>query len=145
MNSDANKDTASLSPSVSGEFKIVSEENLEINFEASIIDATANYANTPPLLTYGFDVDKIARLANLPLTTEEKDKFSKQLFNILSYIAKLNEVDTTNVEPTFNVTGESNVMREDETAGCLSQEEALQNAPKKKDGMFETKGVFEEE
>lgn len=90
-------------------------------------------------------VKKVAKLANLPLTTEEEEKYSEQLSAILGYFEKLNEVDTSNVEPTFNVTGQSNVMRKDETAGCLSQEEALLNAPKKKDGMFETKGVFEEE
>lgn len=91
------------------------------------------------------DVKHVAKLANLPLTPEEEEKYSEQLSAILGYFEKLNEVDTKDVEPTFNVTGQSNVMREDETAGCLSQEEALFNAPKKKDSMFETKGVFEEE
>lgn len=90
-------------------------------------------------------VKKVAKLANLPLTPEEEEKYSEQLSAILGYFDKLNEVDTTNIEPTFNVTGQSNVMREDETAPCLSQEEALSNAPKMKDSMFETKGVFIEE
>lgn len=89
-------------------------------------------------------VKKVAKLANLPLTLEEEEKYSEQLSKILDFVKQLNQVDTSNVEPTFNVTGESNVMREDETAGCLSQEDALFNAPKKKNGMFETKGVFEE-
>lgn len=97
-------------------------------------------------------VKKVAKLANLPLTPEEEEKYSEQLSAILGYFEKLNEVDTSQVEPTFNVTGQANVMREDETAECLfeeklclSQEEALSNAPKKKDSMFETKGVFEDE
>lgn len=97
-------------------------------------------------------VKKVAKLANLPLTPEEEEKYSEQLSAILGYFEKLNEVDTSQVEPTFNVTGQSNVMREDTTTACLSQEEALSNAPKKKDGppvgeagMFETKGVFEDE
>ncbi len=90
-------------------------------------------------------VKKVAKLANLPLSNEEKEKYADQLSNILDYIEQLNKVDTSNVEPTFNVTGQANVMREDTTAPCLSQEEALSNAPKKKNGMFETKGVFEEE
>lgn len=88
-------------------------------------------------------VKHVAKLANLPLTPEEEEKYSEQLSAILGYFENLNEVDTFKVEPTFNVTGQSNVMREDETAGCLSQEEALSNAPKKKNGMFETKGVFD--
>ncbi len=90
-------------------------------------------------------VKKVAKLANLPLTLEEEEKYAEQLSKILDYIEQLNWVDTTNVEPTFNVTGQTNVMREDTTAKCLSQKEALLNAPKKKNGMFETKGVFENE
>lgn len=96
-------------------------------------------------------VKKVARLANLPLTSDEEDlpegeagKYSEQLSRVLEYIDQLNQVDTTGVEPTFNVSGESNIMREDTTVASLSQEEALSNAPQKKEGMFVTKGVFEE-
>lgn len=89
-------------------------------------------------------VKKVAKLANLPLTTEEEEKYSEQLSQILDYIDQLNQVDTSNIEPTFNVTGLNNVMRKDETVVSLSQEEALSNASKKNDDMFETKGVFEE-
>ena len=90
-------------------------------------------------------VKKVAKLASLPLSSEEEEKYVEQLSNILDYIEQLNKVDTSNIEPTFNVTGQSNVMREDTTTECLTQEEVLSNAPKKKDSMFETKGVFEEE
>ncbi len=90
-------------------------------------------------------VKHVAKLANLPLTDEEEEKYSEQLSKILDYIEQLNQVDILDVEPIFNVTGQNNVFREDTTTNCLSQEEALQNAPKEKDGMFETKGVFEEE
>lgn len=91
------------------------------------------------------EVKHVAKLANLPLTSEEEEKYSEQLSKILEYFEQLNQVDTSNVEPTFNVSGLSNVLREDETVASLSREEALLNAPRKKDGMFETKGVFEEE
>lgn len=90
-------------------------------------------------------VKKVAKLANLPLSSEEEEKYSDQLSKILDYIDQLNQVDTSNTESTFNVTGLNNVMAEDETIPSLSQEDALLNAPKKKDGMFETKGVFENE
>lgn len=90
-------------------------------------------------------VKHIAKLANLALTSEEEEKYSEQLSNILDYIEQLNQVDTENIEPTFNVSGQNNVMREDEPIICLSQEQALQNTSVKKDGMFETKGVFAEE
>lgn len=95
------------------------------------------------LYTMKIDVVKVAKLANLPLTPEEEKKYSKQLSKILEYMEKLNEVDTL-VEPTFNVTGLSNVMREDITEAGLSQDEALSNAPQKKNNMFVTKGVFNE-
>lgn len=90
------------------------------------------------------DVKHVSKLANLPLSVEEEETYSQQLSKILEYIEQLNQVDTSNVESTFNVSGQSNVQRVDETSACLSQEEALQNAPKKENGFFVTKGVFEE-
>lgn len=94
------------------------------------------------------DVKKVAKLANLQLSSGEEEKYSEQLTKILAYIDQLNEVDTENVEPTYNVSGSpaggSNVMRPDEVGDSISQDEALQNAPKKKDGFFVTKGVFDE-
>lgn len=90
------------------------------------------------------DVKHVAKLANLPLTSEEEEKYSGQLSKILGYIGQLNEVDTSGVEPTFNVSGQNTIEREDTTTPSLSQDGALANAPKKNDGMFETKGVFEE-
>lgn len=88
-------------------------------------------------------VKHVAKLANLPLIPSEEEEYSKQLSEVLEYIDQLDKVDTSKVDPTFNVTGQSNVMSEDETIPGLSAEEALQNASKKNDDMFETKGVFE--
>lgn len=90
-------------------------------------------------------VQKVAKLANLILTTEEEEKFTQQLSKILDYIAELNRVDTLGVEPTFNVINEENVLRKDIEEVSLSQEEALSNAPVKKDGFFVSEGVFKEE
>lgn len=90
------------------------------------------------------DVKKVAKLANLQLTPEEEEKYSEQLSKILEYIDKLNEVNTENVEPTYNVTGLSNVMRPDEVGDCtISSDEALKNASHSKNGFFVTKGVFD--
>ncbi len=89
------------------------------------------------------DVKKIVKLANLPLNSEEEEKYSGQLSKILDYIEQLNQVDTSDIEPTFNVSGLSNIMRPDKTGDCLTSEEALANAPQKKNGFFVTKGVFE--
>lgn len=91
-------------------------------------------------------VKHVAKLANLPLTSEEEEKYSQQLSKILDYIEQLNKVDTSGVEPTFNVSGQKNVMSEDKLGDCtISQETALSNAPKKDKGFFITKGVFEAE
>lgn len=97
------------------------------------------------------DVSHVAKLANLPLSHGEEEKYSKQLSKILDYIDQLNRADTSKVEATFNVSGQSNVMRSDEMGECLNQDEALVNAPQKKNavpagrqGFFVTKGVFEE-
>lgn len=89
-------------------------------------------------------VKKVAKLANLPISEQEEEVYSEQLSKILDYIDQLNSIDTDSVEPTFNVTGNSNVWREDEVTESLSQDDALVNAPKVKDGYFVTKGVFEE-
>ncbi len=89
-------------------------------------------------------VKKVAKLANLRITSEEEEKYSEQLSKVLEYIEKLNQADTSSVEPTFNVSGKSNVMSEDKVNTSLTQEEALANAPKKRDGFFVTKGVLSE-
>lgn len=87
-------------------------------------------------------VKKVAKLANLILTSGEEEKFSQQLSKILGYMEELNSVDTSNVDPTFNVVDKSNVLREDLAESGLSQEETLSNAPSSKEGFFVTKGVF---
>lgn len=90
-------------------------------------------------------VKHVAKLANLPVTPDEEEMYSGQLSKILDYIDHLNTVDTSGVEPTFNTTGLSNVMRKDEVLPGLSQSEAILNARGTKAGFFVTKGVFEEE
>lgn len=90
-------------------------------------------------------VQKVAKLANLTLTSEEEEKFSQQLSHILGYIEELNSVDTSSVEPTFNVIDRTNVLREDVSELGLSQEDALSNALSAKDGFFVSKGVFKNE
>lgn len=87
-------------------------------------------------------VQKVAKLANITLTPEEEEKFSDQLSKILGYIEELNAVDTDSVTPTFNVVSKENVLRADVEETGLSQEEALLNAPVKRNGFFVSKGVF---
>lgn len=90
------------------------------------------------------DVSHVAKLANLPLKPEEKEKFEKQLSEILSYVEKLKEVDTKRVEITSQVTGLENVTREDETSPSLTQEEALSSTKSKHNGLFKVKAILDE-
>lgn len=83
------------------------------------------------------DIKKVAILANLTLTPEEEIEFDKQLNDVVGYIEKLNSVDTSNIEPTAQVTGLINQTREDNTsADSLSQLEALSGTTKTHNGMF---------
>lgn len=91
------------------------------------------------------NISHVAKLAKLKLTPDEEKKYKSQLSQILDYINKLNEVDTKNIEPTFNTTGLKNTFRKDETSPSLSQQEALKNAFKEENGLFVKIGIFKEE
>jgi aspartyl-tRNA(Asn)/glutamyl-tRNA(Gln) amidotransferase subunit C len=60
------------------------------------------------------EIKYIANLARLELTVEEQKKYGSQLSNVLSFIEQLKEVDTTDCEPTAQVTGLENIFRADE-------------------------------
>jgi len=80
-------------------------------------------------------VEQVATLARLALHGEEAEQFGKELSKIFSYIEKLNELDTSDIEPTSHVLPLSNVFREDKVLPSLPVEEALANAPER-DGIF---------
>jgi aspartyl-tRNA(Asn)/glutamyl-tRNA(Gln) amidotransferase subunit C len=74
-------------------------------------------------------VDKVAHLARLQLAADEKQEMIKDMNKILGFMDKLNEVDTTGVEPLVYMTDELNVLRNDEVKQVITTEEGLQNAP----------------
>lgn len=90
------------------------------------------------------EVEHIALLARLGLTEGEKEKFSSQLSSILAYVEQLKEVDTDGVEPTAQVTGLENVMRQDVIEECDNEtrEKLLAAAPSREDDLIKTKSVF---
>lgn len=90
------------------------------------------------------DIAKVAKLANLNLSENEKQDLESQLQEVLEYISKLGEVNTVKVEPIGHITGQINVTREDEPASSLSQDLALKNSPKTYNGFFEVDAIFEE-
>jgi aspartyl-tRNA(Asn)/glutamyl-tRNA(Gln) amidotransferase subunit C len=89
------------------------------------------------------EVEHVARLARLELSEQEKEMFTGQLSNILTYVEKLNELDATGVEPTSHVLDISNVMRDDAAAVSLTQEKALANAPEKAAGHYKVPKIIE--
>jgi aspartyl-tRNA(Asn)/glutamyl-tRNA(Gln) amidotransferase subunit C len=90
-------------------------------------------------------IEYVSKLALVDLTDEEKEKFAKQLAEIINYFKKLNDLDTSNIEPTTHpIDGLKNVFREDEPWESLSNEEALKNAEHKKDGYFKAPRILKE-
>jgi aspartyl-tRNA(Asn)/glutamyl-tRNA(Gln) amidotransferase subunit C len=81
-------------------------------------------------------IDKLADLAKLEFNAEESEKLKGDLSNIITFFEKLNELDTTNVEPLIFMTDEVNVLREDEIIQPITHEEALKNAPSKDSDYF---------
>jgi aspartyl-tRNA(Asn)/glutamyl-tRNA(Gln) amidotransferase subunit C len=90
------------------------------------------------------DVIKVAELARLEFREEELEKFTEQLGNIITYIGKLNELDTKDVEPTSHVLDLATPLREDKVVDWLTREEALENAPREEDGFFVVPQVIED-
>jgi aspartyl-tRNA(Asn)/glutamyl-tRNA(Gln) amidotransferase subunit C len=91
------------------------------------------------------EVEHVARLARLELTEEEMERMTAQLDAILGYIEKLNELDTSGVEPTTTVIPMVSVMREDEVRPSLKPEEALANAPDRHDEFFRVPRIIEDD
>lgn len=81
------------------------------------------------------EVRYIAKLARLEFTEEEEAILAKDLSKVLDYMAKLNEVDTTDVPPMTHVLDLAGVTRPDQTESRITQEDALRNAPES-DGTF---------
>lgn len=89
------------------------------------------------------EVKHVAHLAQLSLTEGEVKKFRRQLSEILDFVGQLSRIETKEVIPTSQVTGLENVFREDIVRPSLSQDEALANAPRKHEGYFVVKAIFE--
>ena len=74
-------------------------------------------------------VEHLAHLSRLDFDDDSKEKMKFDFEKMLDFVAKLEEVDTENVEPLSYMSSELNVLREDEVEQLLTQEQALQNAP----------------
>ena len=90
------------------------------------------------------DVLHVAKLSNLTLTDDEVDKFVDQLSSIVGFVSELEEVDTSNVEPTSQTTGLTSVLREDEIKvdNSLTTEEAVSGSDKVHNNMFKVPAIL---
>jgi aspartyl-tRNA(Asn)/glutamyl-tRNA(Gln) amidotransferase subunit C len=89
------------------------------------------------------DVEHIAELARLTFKVDELESFTRQLNDILAYMDKLNELDTSNVEPLSHPVERVNVFREDIVKPSIDREEALRNAPERSDLFFKVPKVID--
>ena len=87
-------------------------------------------------------IEYVGILAKLELSEEEKEQAKNDMGSMLDYIDKLNELDTTGVEPMSHVFPVDNVFREDVVTNGDDRDEMLANAPKKKDGTYMVPKTF---
>jgi aspartyl-tRNA(Asn)/glutamyl-tRNA(Gln) amidotransferase subunit C len=89
------------------------------------------------------EVRRIAALARLRLTPKEEDRLTEQLDNILTYMEKLNRLDTTNVDPFTHAVNVSNRFREDIVTNEPNAEALLANAPERYTTFFKVPKILE--
>ncbi len=89
------------------------------------------------------EVEYVANLARLEITEKEKDKFTVQLNDILLYIDKLNELDTTGVEPMSHAISVTNAFRDDKVMDSIGTQQTLANAPDARGDFFRVPKVID--
>lgn len=89
-------------------------------------------------------IDRVATLARLKLTEEEQEAFSRQLSDIVSYVEKINELDTDTIEPADHIVPIENVFRNDEPKSSMDMNEIERMAPDFERGHFVVPPVIEE-
>ncbi|MFZ9661143.1 MAG: Asp-tRNA(Asn)/Glu-tRNA(Gln) amidotransferase subunit GatC [Chitinophagaceae bacterium] len=90
-------------------------------------------------------VDKLARLSRLHFSEEEKKEIGHDLKQLIGFVNKLNELDLTGVPPTLHMGQEINNLRADVVKGSVSTEDALLNAPGKKENFFTVPKVIKKQ
>ena len=89
-------------------------------------------------------VDEVAHLARLEFNDSAKGEILNEMNRMLSFVDKLSELNTENIEPLIYMTNEKNILREDVSAITLTQKEALKNAPKKDGDYFKAPKVIDQ-
>lgn len=87
-------------------------------------------------------ISKLANLARLEFNDTEKEEIKEDLQKMIGFIDKLNELDTSGVEPLLHMSDNVNILREDEVTGMISTSDALKNAPFHDDHFFKVPKVI---
>jgi aspartyl-tRNA(Asn)/glutamyl-tRNA(Gln) amidotransferase subunit C len=87
-------------------------------------------------------VDKLAHLSRLHFDEVQKQSIRKDLQNMIQFVEKLNELDTTDIEPLLHMSTNINALREDVIKGGITREEGLRNAPVKDEAFFKVPKVI---
>jgi len=87
-------------------------------------------------------IDKLANLSRLEFDENQKQEIKKDLEKMIGFIDKLNELDTTGVEPLLHMTENINIFRKDEVNGSISKEEVFKNAPLHDEQFFKVPKVI---
>lgn len=82
-------------------------------------------------------MENVEILAQLKLTSQEREEVKDEMEKILNYVDKLDELDTSDVDPLVHILSETNVFREDYITNGNGQKAVLENAPKQKNGQFQ--------
>lgn len=89
-------------------------------------------------------IDKMADIAHLYLTDQEKDEITDDLNSLLGYFNKLDEIDLDSIMPTTHVVEDKNVFREDKVWESLPIEDVMKNAPDNYHRFFRVPKIIEE-
>lgn len=89
------------------------------------------------------EISRVSKLARLELSDEEKNEFSKQLSDIISYVEKVNELDTKNIMPADHIVDLKNVYREDKALDSLEIEKIEKMSPKFENGHIVVPKIIE--
>lgn len=87
-------------------------------------------------------IDKLAHLSRLEFSKEEKEEIKNDLEKMIGFINKLNELDTTGVEPLLHMSENVNIFRKDTVEGEISREDVFRNAPSHDDNFFKVPKVI---
>jgi len=87
-------------------------------------------------------VQQLADLARLEFSEQEKTEIKGDLQRMITFVEKLNELDTTHVKPLLHMTADRNVLREDTVVPSITREEGLSNAPAANDQYFKVPKVI---